>query len=326
MQEVRHSPAGLVGAVKSARSSERGSVRVFSLVAVCLAAGFAGGALWYRHATKPQAAEADSAATARLSDTTQAVLKQLDSPVEIRFYALLDPENVPDSLRSFARRVDQMLSAFEQTAAGKLTLIRHTAPAGDAMKAAAAAGLRPLNLDSGDPCYLGLTVAQAEQQETLPRLAPEWAQALEFDLTRMIERVTAAHRRAAQVEASAEADKAATEAMKRSIPNVETVSAEAGAQMLREAGLKEFKAAAGELEAQVKQAEDNLVRAQNGGTQAEQETARRELLQLHAEQAAKFKEIAARYQTQIDALERLKAAGKQPQTRVPTNAARLPTR
>ena len=53
------------------------------------------------------------------------MLKQLESPVEIRFYVLLDPATLPDSVTAFAGRVDRLLSAYQQGANGKIKVSRH---------------------------------------------------------------------------------------------------------------------------------------------------------------------------------------------------------
>ncbi len=64
----------------------------------------------------------------------------------------------------------------------------------------------------------------------------------------------------------------------------------------------------------------------SGGSAAEQEAARAALLKLHAEQADNFKEIAIRYQAQVDALERLKGVRQPPSLSAQTNSVGGPKR
>ena len=74
-----------------------------------------------------------------------------------------------------------------------------------------------------------------------------------------------ATRPAAATVASAAADTNAVREVKALIPNLGAVSAEEGTRILREAALKDFTAAATELEAQVKEAQRRLAQAQERG-------------------------------------------------------------
>jgi hypothetical protein len=58
------------------------------------------------------------------------------------------------------------------------------------------------------------------------------------------------------------------------------------------------------------QAEERLAQAQLAGTEAERQAARARFQRVQAEQTKKLKEIAARSQAQIQALEQLKAAAR----------------
>ncbi|HXR47640.1 MAG TPA: hypothetical protein VN784_09390 [Candidatus Limnocylindrales bacterium] len=101
-------------------------------------------------------------------------------------------------------------------------------------------------------------------------------------------------------------DAATIEEVKQAIPNFASVSLADGTQILREATLKQFAAAAKEMDVQVKQAQEQLVQAQNGQSAAEQQAAMKHLQQTQAEQTEKLQQIAAQLQTQIAALKQLK--------------------
>ena len=73
----------------------------------------------------------------------------------------------------------------------QIHVIRNISTSEDKANAAAADGIRPFNLDKGDACFLGLTVACGERKESLAQLEPEWEPALPFDLARAILQVTA---------------------------------------------------------------------------------------------------------------------------------------
>jgi hypothetical protein len=101
-------------------------------------------------------------------------------------------------------------------------------------------------------------------------------------------------------------DAATIEEVKQAIPNFASVSLEEGTQVLREAALKQFTAAAKEMDAQVQQAQQQLAQAENGQSAAGQQTAMKHVQQIQAEQTEKLQRIAARLQAQIAALKQLK--------------------
>ncbi len=292
-------------------SFERGGaastqVRTLVFVLVCFLLGIAVGAYWYHRAANPNVADVETTGIS-LSDSTKAALKALDSPVEIRFYSMLDAATTSDSLRNFAGRVDQLLSEYQREAAGKIKVLRHNSQSDSDMDAAASDGLRAFNLDKGDACFLGVAIVCSGQKETLGQLSPEWEAALESDLTRAILSVIGAQSVAGRIAATAQADAAAAEDVKRSLPNFASVSVEQGRQMLRDAAMKELKAAMNDFEIQIKEVRQRLSPAQSNNSEAEQQAALKQLQQSQAQQAEKFKEIAARLQAQIAALERLKS-------------------
>ncbi len=109
---------------------------------------------------------------------------------------------------------------------------------------------------------------------------------------------------------AATADPATIEEVKRMIPNFDSVSLEEGTRILREAALKEFKAAANEMQTRLSEAQQRLGQAQSGGSAAEQQAAMKDLQQVQADQTEKLKQIAARSAAQIEALRQLKATAK----------------
>ena len=179
-------------------SAQGGTRTIVLLLALCLL-GLAGSAFWLYNASKRSAAPAEgqtgSTPASPLSDTTRAVLGRLNSPLEIRFYALLDPVTVPDSVTAFAGRVGQLLSAYQQEAGGRIKVTSFNSPSTPNANAALADGIAIFNLDKGDACYLGVALLLNGRKETLPHLSPEWEQALEPDLTRAIVRLLEAPRR-----------------------------------------------------------------------------------------------------------------------------------
>jgi hypothetical protein len=294
-----------VDATVGRRTAEAARARTLLLVLVCFLLGLAVGAYWYYRATNRNLTNV-GVAGGKLAESTKAVLKALDAPVEIRFYSLLDPLNTSDALRTFAGRVDQLLSEYEQEAGGKIKVTRQTAQSDSAAQAASSDGVRAFNLDKGDACFLGVAVVCNDQKETLGQLSPEWEAALESDLSRAIARVTAAKPATTFAATHTPQLEAAAEEVRRSIPNLDSVSLADGKQILRAAALKEFVEATDEMQRRVKEAQQRISQAQNNGSEAEQQAALKLLQQVQAEQTEKLKQIAARSQAQIQALEQIK--------------------
>jgi ABC-type uncharacterized transport system len=311
-QNMAHRLADHSGRPFRRQRGEEAGVRDIVLVLAFLLVGAAFSAVWLYHSAHrgPAATgEPSGSQPTLLSDATLTVLQKLDSVLEIRFYSVLDPASVPDSVMAFASRVDQLLSAYQQAAGGKINLTRFDSQSKLNPNAARADGVQAFNLDKGEACYLGVALAFKGRKETLPYLSPEWEQAVEPDLTRAIIRLVEAPRPvAAAALAPLEVNTNAVQEVKALIPNLGTVSVEEGTRILREAALKDFTAAAKEMETQVKEAEQRVTQAQNGGSEADQQAARKHLQQVQTEQTEKLKQIAARSQAQIDALQQLKAS------------------
>ena len=265
---------------------------VFVLVFILLGAVSAG--IWVKygkHGTET------SLAGRELSDNTLAVLHQLNVPVEIRFYSVLPPGSAPETLQAFSGRVDQLLSKFQNANDAKIHVTRNSSTTGSNADAASADGIRPFNLDKGDACFLGIAVVCGGRKESLSQLQPEWEPALEFDLARVIARVTATQS-PATVHTTVPVSPEVTNAVTQLIPDLSGTTLEDGGRMLREAALKEFTAAGTEMEEKLKAAQQRLVEAQNGQSEAEQQAAMKNLQEVQLEQGEKYKQIAARLQSQ----------------------------
>jgi len=242
-----------------------------------------------------------------LSGPTVDLLRHLNSPVEIRFYSVLPPGSAPEPLQDFSRRVDHLLSEFQSANDGKIRVTRNVSTSGANADAASADGIHPFNLDKGDACFLGLTVACGERKESLPQIQPEWEPALEFDLTRAILHVTATPATSV-VKASAPVSPEITNEVVRLIPDLKGTSLEDGTRILREAALQEFTVVGTEMENKLQIAQQQLSDAQNGQSEAEQQAAMKHLQEVQLEQGQKYKQIAARLQAELAVFQQMKAA------------------
>jgi len=290
------------------RTAGSAGVRTVILVLACLLAGAGATLLWSR--LTPHHAATPGGTTAILSERTRTVLQDLPASVEIRFYALLNEATVAPSLPEFAVRVDSLLAAYRDEAGDRISVKRYSALTGPDAAAAAADGIRPFNLEKGAACFLGLAVVCNGQKESLPHLSPEWEQALEFDLTRAIERVVQPPQVVGPALDDTGPDAAVVERVRRAIPDLASVSLEEGKQILREAALDEIRATVREMERQVQDAEQRFQRAQAANAASEQEAALKQIRQLKSDEMDQFRKIAVRVQSEITAFERLKAGAQ----------------
>lgn len=308
---MNHLLANNTGWTRTRGQSEQAGTRTILLLVVFLL-GIAVSAGWFYGSSKRgrvgASNEAGGSPTAILSEISKAVLARLEVPLEIRSYAVLDPATVPDSVMAFSTRVEQLLAAYQQEAGGKLKVTRFDSQSNLNPSAGEADGIQAFNLDKGDACYLGFALAYKGRKESLPRLSPEWEQALEPDLTRAITRLLEAAQPTIVAVPISQMNTAAVQEVRALVPNLADTTVEAGKQILQDAALRDFTAAVKQMEAQVKAAEQRFAQAQTGGSEADQQDARKYLQQLQGEQTEKLKQIAAKSKAQMDALQQLKAA------------------
>ncbi len=127
-----------------------------------------------------------------LSDGTREVLKKLDTPVTIRFYASRSTPEFPTPLRVFADRVGDLLDEYRRASNGKVEVIKiDPKPDSDAADSARLDGIQAQPLPSGVPVYLGISVGFLDKKSTIPAVGPERERLLEYDITRAISEVIA---------------------------------------------------------------------------------------------------------------------------------------
>ncbi|HLX68770.1 MAG TPA: GldG family protein, partial [Verrucomicrobiae bacterium] len=127
-----------------------------------------------------------------LSAGTKAILAKLDTPVKLRFYCTQSENATPYTLylKSYARKVEDLLTEYQQAAHGKLTIEKlDPQPDSDAEDSARLDGIDAQNLPGGETYYLGLAVSQLDAKEAIPFLSPDRERDLEYDISRSISRV-----------------------------------------------------------------------------------------------------------------------------------------
>ncbi len=128
-----------------------------------------------------------------LANGTRAILKKLDTPVKIRFYSTQGEAATADTvyLKSYAKRVEDLLAEFKQAAKGKIVIEKFDPePDSDAEDSARLDGVEGQMLRNGERFYLGLAVSQGgDERQALPFLDPNEERLLEYKIARAISRV-----------------------------------------------------------------------------------------------------------------------------------------
>lgn len=123
-----------------------------------------------------------------LSPGTQKLLRGLQAPVKVKLY-ISSGEAMPVPLRSFARRVVDMVEEFRSVAGAKLIVERYDPrPDSEEEDAAQLEGIEPQTLSSGEQFYLGLVASRLDRKQAIPVVAPARERLLEYDLIRAIAR------------------------------------------------------------------------------------------------------------------------------------------
>jgi ABC-type uncharacterized transport system involved in gliding motility auxiliary subunit len=132
-----------------------------------------------------------------LSPGTKAILKKLDSPVEIRFYHSQSSARQPSQLATYANEVEDLLEEFQQVSGGKIRVRKiDPKPDSDAEEAAQSDGVEPQQTGpfGGEAYYFGLVISLDPDKTTIPFLDPGRERLLEYDLARAIGGVIATNK------------------------------------------------------------------------------------------------------------------------------------
>jgi ABC-type uncharacterized transport system involved in gliding motility auxiliary subunit len=124
-----------------------------------------------------------------LSDGTREVLAAIEEPVDLRLYYSEQLDGLGPYFSNHAQRVDELLTAYRQLSGGRVRVERLAPePFSQEEDLAVSEGLEGLPIsDDGTLAYFGLSGRNStDDLEVIPYLAPERANFLEYDLTRMI--------------------------------------------------------------------------------------------------------------------------------------------
>ncbi len=126
-----------------------------------------------------------------LSEGTKRILEKVPVPVKVRFYASKSETAMPVQLKTYARRIEDLLNEYKSRAKGKLIIEKYDpAPDSDAEDSANLDGIEAQPVNTGEKFYLGLSVSHLDQRVAIPLLSPDRETLLEYDLTRAISQVS----------------------------------------------------------------------------------------------------------------------------------------
>lgn len=125
-----------------------------------------------------------------LSEGTKRILKKIDSPLEVRLYYSQKETRMPSQLKTYARRVEDLLSEFRQVSGGHLEIKKFDPePDSEAEDLANLDGVEGQLLPTGEKIYLGLAISLDPQKASISFLSPEREKLLEYDVARAISQV-----------------------------------------------------------------------------------------------------------------------------------------
>ncbi len=125
-----------------------------------------------------------------ISDGTKQILGELKEPVELYFFYSDKTARDLVGLRNYAKRVEELLKAYEQVADGKLKLhIVDPEPFSEDEDKAAEFGLQAIPLrEGGDSIYFGLAGTNAaKDSQIIPFFQLDQEEFLEYELSRLIQ-------------------------------------------------------------------------------------------------------------------------------------------
>lgn len=133
-----------------------------------------------------------------LSDGSLNVLQTLQDPITLRFYYSDKAAQALPSLKSYAQRVEELLAEYQRVSSGKIKLlVINPTPFSDDEQRAKQYGLQSVPIDGEpDPLYFGLVgTNELDSVEKIPFFQPEKEDTLEYDLTKLIYKLSNVQRK-----------------------------------------------------------------------------------------------------------------------------------
>ena len=129
-----------------------------------------------------------------LSDGTKSILRDLDAPVVVRYYATRKSEAMSRDLKLYMRKVEDFLKQYAALSGGKLRVeLLDPQPDTDAEDSASLDGMRGERIVDGsyeENIYHGASISCLDKKQTIPFLSPNNETRLEYELSSAIAQVS----------------------------------------------------------------------------------------------------------------------------------------
>jgi ABC-type uncharacterized transport system involved in gliding motility auxiliary subunit len=135
-----------------------------------------------------------------LSDGTRHILADLPDPVTVKLYVPDSVADAPVGVKTFSRKVRELLQEYQQASKGKLKLeVFDPKPDSEDEDWAARYGLTPARLPDGAQLLFGMVALSAGREAAVPFFDPRRERFLEYDVSQTITRVNQQKRAKVQV-------------------------------------------------------------------------------------------------------------------------------
>lgn len=122
-----------------------------------------------------------------LSAGTRKIVKNIETPVNIKYYFTRSLSTLPLNYKNFGIKVEELLQEYRNINSEMVTLeVFDPKPDSDEEEWAQKYGLNGLNLGSGERLFMGLVVIAEDQEKNLPFFDPRREKFLEYDITQLI--------------------------------------------------------------------------------------------------------------------------------------------
>ena len=126
-----------------------------------------------------------------LSPASEQLVRNLEEPVELKFYFSRSIEQLPVSVKNYGSLVEDLLRQYVDASRGRLSLeVIDPQPDTEAEESALRAGIQRQQIRStGENVFFGLAVTCADQTELIEVFSPDRESYLEYDISQLIYRV-----------------------------------------------------------------------------------------------------------------------------------------
>lgn len=130
-----------------------------------------------------------------LSQSTQSIVKGIQTPVEIRFYLSRDRLSKWNAIQGYAKRVEDLLNEFAALDPHRLRVEKlDVIPRSAAEESAAVDGIRGVQVEGIGQVWFGIVVCCENRRAVIPDPTPMTESRLEYEIIRAVESVTRQHR------------------------------------------------------------------------------------------------------------------------------------